>query len=89
MAGAIVPGVPSVLSDKYLVIQSLAKAPRQGAQRSQWQALGKVRNAALALLRGSLRARLCGHVALLRLLEMGVAIPAQACLATRPHSHAE
>ncbi|WP_231363565.1 hypothetical protein, partial [Thioalkalivibrio sulfidiphilus] len=68
------PALPrgsSVLSDQYLVIQSLAKAPRQGAHRSQWQALGKVRNAALALLRGSLRARLCGRVALLRLLEMG------------------
>jgi hypothetical protein len=79
----------SVVSREYLAIQSPAKTPRQGPHRRQWQALGKVCNAALAFLRGSLRARLCGRVAVLRLLEKGNALPAQAWLATRPHSRAE
>ena len=51
--------------------------------------IGKGRNAVLAHLWGSLRARLWDRAAALRSLEIALASPALARLAAQPHSLAE
>ena len=78
-----------MVSQKFVAFQSPTNGPRQGAVRREWQALFKDCNAVLAHLWGSLRARLCGPLALLPSLAMGVAIAAQVRLAKMPHNHAE
>ncbi|MDQ6958764.1 MAG: hypothetical protein Q9M24_06585 [Mariprofundaceae bacterium] len=58
--------------------------PRQGASRSQWRALGKGCNAALAPWDGSLRASAGGRSAALHSFELATASPALARLAAHP-----
>jgi len=60
--------------------------PRQGASRSQWHALGKGRNAALAPWERSLRASAGERSAALRSFELATASPALARLAEHPAS---
>jgi hypothetical protein len=79
----------SVVSQKFVAFQSPTKGSRQGAVRREWLALFKDCNAVLAYWWGSLRARLCGPLALLPSLAMGVVIAAQVRLAKMPRNHAE
>ena len=84
--------IPGGRSTSTLMHKSVApQSPSNGVKtrrvpRGIVRSIAKGRNAVLAHLRGSLRARPWGRAAVLRSLELALASPALARLAARPHS---